>query len=37
LQAAERELEEQKDSGGDQGREGPAVRRLKMILRHMQL
>lgn len=36
LEAAEKELEERKYGGGEPGRDGPAVRRLKMILRHMQ-
>jgi hypothetical protein len=35
LEAASRELEESKNSAQDEG-DGPAVRRLKMILRHMQ-
>ncbi|KAL1988994.1 hypothetical protein VTN96DRAFT_5757 [Rasamsonia emersonii] len=36
LEAASKELEEKKKSPGKEEKDGPAVRRLKMILRHMQ-
>ncbi|KAL4798321.1 hypothetical protein BDV19DRAFT_357593 [Aspergillus venezuelensis] len=36
LEAAAREIEEKKDSPSTSVEDGPAVRRLKMVLRHMQ-
>ncbi|KAL4957361.1 hypothetical protein BDW69DRAFT_156464 [Aspergillus filifer] len=36
LEAAAREIEEKKDSPSASVEDGPAVRRLKMVLRHMQ-
>ncbi|CRG91661.1 hypothetical protein PISL3812_08711 [Talaromyces islandicus] len=37
LEAASKEIEESNERDSEPAREGPAVRRLKMILRHMQL
>jgi hypothetical protein len=37
LEAASKEIEENDQKESDPAREGPAVRRLKMILRHMKL